>query len=228
MSIRIRRRRLGDLATDVDYGLTASANPLPVGPRFLRITDIQDDRVEWSSVPFCTARASEEESAHLERGDIVFARTGATTGKSYLLRTCPERAVFASYLIRVRPDPASVEPRYLAWYFQTADYWRQITSNASGTAQPGVNATKLKGLMVPVPSLEEQRRIADILDTADAIRRKRQEAVALTESLLRSVFLDMFGDPLANPNGWVVKPLGDVIEKIEAGWSAKANQCSPA
>lgn len=210
MSVAFSRFRLEDLTVGVDYGVTASATIAEVGPQFLRITDIQDDRVEWSKVPFCKATQAEEAAARLELGDIVFARTGATTGKSYLLRTCPQRAVFASYLIRVRPDPSSVEPRYLAWYFQTPEYWRQITSSASGSAQPGVNATKLKSLTVPVPSLPEQRRIADILDKADAIRRKRKEAIALTEELLRSAFLEMFGDPVTNPKGWEVKPLGDV------------------
>src|SRR5690606_13733469 len=104
-----------------------------------------------------------------------------TTGKSFLLRECPDRTVFASYLIRVRPDVGRVDPRYLAWFFQTPEYWRQITSSASGTAQPGVNTSKLKALEVPMlPPLAEQRRTTDILDKADAIHRKHREAITLT------------------------------------------------
>jgi len=212
-------RPLDELALSVDYGVTASASVAKVGPQFLRITDIQDDRVDWATVPFCEASAAEEEGARLQEGDIVFARTGATTGKSFLIRACPERVVFASYLIRVRPNLREVEPGYLAWYFQTPDYWRQISSNLSGTAQPGVNATKLKALSVPRPPLPEQRRIADILDKADAIRRKRREAIALTEELLRSAFLEMFGDPVTNPKRWPVKPLGELLDTIDSGWS---------
>jgi len=205
------RRKLESLAASVDYGVTASANTTNVGPRFLRITDIQGDRVDWHTVPFCEAAPAEEAAARLEVGDIVFARTGATTGKSYLLRSCPERAVFASYLIRVRPNRAHIEPRYLSWYFQTPEYWRQITSSASGTAQPGVNASKLKELSVPTPALGEQRRIADILDKADNVRRKRNEAIALTEELLGSAFIERFGDPVTNPKGWQMKPLGTLL-----------------
>jgi type I restriction enzyme S subunit len=74
-----------------------------------------------------------------------------------------------------------------------------------------VNATKLKALAIPLLGLPAQRRIADILDKADAIRRKRKEAIALTEDLLRSAFLDMFGDPVTNPKGWPVKPLGELL-----------------
>lgn len=211
---------LAEITRSIDYGVTASAKAAPVGPQFLRITDIQDDRVDWGTVPFCETSANEEAAAQLVPGDIVFARTGATTGKSFLLRECPERAVFASYLIRVRADASRVEPRYLAWFFQTPQYWRQITSSASGTAQPGVNASKLKSLEVPIlPPLPEQRRIADLLDKADAIRRKRKEAIALTDELLRSAFLEMFGDPVTNPKGWPVKPLGELLANIDSGWS---------
>ena len=187
------RRSLEELASGVDYGVTASANAAPVGPKFLRITDIQDDDVDWATVPYCDVKPAEADGARLSPGDIVFARTGATTGKSYLLKECPVGAVFASYLIRVRPRSADIDPRYLAWYFQTPDYWRQITSSQAGTAQPGVNATKLKSLSVPTPSLPDQRRIADILDKADAVRRKRNEAVALIEELLGSAFLELVG-----------------------------------
>ncbi|MCK4505361.1 MAG: restriction endonuclease subunit S [Candidatus Aegiribacteria sp.] len=72
-------------------------------------------------------------------------------------------------------------------------------------------------------SFEEQRRIATILDKADAVRRKRQESIRLTEEFLKSVFLDMFGDPVTNPKGWKIIPLGQVIEKIESGWSPKCD-----
>lgn len=214
------RQKLEELALSVDYGITASATTAEVGPAFLRITDIQNDRVNWENVPFCSTTESAESGARLAVDDIVFARTGATTGKSFLVRSCPERAVFASYLIRVRPNPARVDARYLAWFFQTPDYWCQIDASASGTAQPGVNATKLKALSVPVPVLAEQRRIADLLDKADAIRRRRRGTIAVTEELLRSAFLEMFGDPVTNTKGWPTKPLGELVVDFEAGWSA--------
>ncbi len=143
-------------------------------------------------------------------GDIVFARTGATTGKSFLIRECPKDAVFASYLIRVRVS-TSVDPGYLSHFFNSPNYWAQITQSARGVAQPGVNATTLKTLKLPLPPLPEQKRIAAILDKVDSIRRKRQEAVRLTEELLRSAFLEMFGDPVTNPKGWEVQQLADIV-----------------
>ena len=207
--------KLGDVAERVDYGLTASAKEDNEGPRFLRITDMQDDAVDWSTVPSCECSEKEFKENELSVGDIVFARTGATTGKSFLIRHLPRPSVFASYLIRVRPTD-EVDSKYLAYFFKSPQYWFQITAMAEGAAQPGVNSSKLKELEIPLPPLPEQKRIAAILDKADAIRRKRQQAIQLADDFLRAVFLDMFGDPVTNPKGWEVKPIGDVL-KLSSG-----------
>jgi type I restriction enzyme S subunit len=205
---------LGDLAASVDYGLTASAIERPVGPKFLRITDIQDDSVNWNTVPWCECDEKSAQSSRLKDGDIVFARTGATTGKSFLIRNCPPDAVFASYLIRVRVGD-DAEPRFVSHFFQTRDYWAQITKSARGVAQPGVNASTLKTLKVPLPSLPEQRRIAEILDRAEALRAKRRAAIAQLDTLTQSIFLDLFGDPANNPRAWPEsKSLGEVADIV--------------
>ncbi len=184
---------LGDVAEGIDYGLTASASTAPVGPKFLRITDIQDDAVDWSTVPYCEAPSSKLAKAKIKPGDIVFARTGATTGKSFLIRNAPDSSVFASYLIRVRPS-AKTDAVYLSHFFRSAGYWSQISNRTRGAAQGGVNATSLGEINVPLPPLAEQRRIAGILDAADALRRRRREALALLDALPGAIFAEMFGD----------------------------------
>lgn len=201
--------KLGDVADRVDYGLTASAIDKHDGPRFLRITDLQNDSVEWDDVPSCDCTDKEFEANKLAVGDIVFARTGATTGKSFLIRNLPKPSVFASYLIRVRPD-TSVDSGYLSHFFKSPIYWNQITNMANGAAQPGVNSSKLKELEIPLPPLAEQKRIAAILDKADSIRRKRQQAIQLADDFLRAVFLEMFGNPVTNPKGWEVKTIDEL------------------
>ncbi len=152
--------RLEDVASQIDYGLTASAKEDGDGPKFLRITDIQDGKVDWATVPLCDATTKQIADNELHVGDIVFARTGATTGKSFLIESCPDKAVFASYLIRVRPSKA-VRPEYLFGFFQTTLYWNQIQSMAQGAAQPGVNSTKLKELVLPLPPIELQKKFCD-------------------------------------------------------------------
>jgi type I restriction enzyme, S subunit len=202
--------QLDDICSSVDYGHTASATPEPIGPKFLRITDIQNGQVDWQTVPFCDCKPADEASSRLKSGDIVFARTGATTGKSFLIQECPDRAVFASYLIRVRASE-QVMPAYLAHFFQTSSYWAQITRSARGAAQAGVNATSLKSLELPLPPFDEQRRIAAILDAAATLRAKRRAAIAKIDILVQSIFIEMFGDALTNPKGWPIVHLVNLL-----------------
>lgn len=211
---------LAEIAASVDYGLTAAATFEPAGPKFLRITDIQNGVVDWKRVPWCQCDGKSVEDSRLKTGDIVFARTGATTGKSFLLRRCPVDAVFASYLIRVRLKP-NADPVYLSRFFDTSDYWAQIAKRARGVAQPGVNATNLKALQVPLPSLPEQRRIAAILDKADELRTKRRAALEELNQLTQGMFLEMFGDPAANPKRWPMVRTGDVAD-VQGGLQLSA------
>jgi restriction endonuclease S subunit len=151
-----------ELCSNIDYGYTASADFTISEPKFLRITDIQDGRVNWESVPGCAISDKEERSNRLLTGDIVFARTGATTGKSFLIVN-PPRAVFASYLIRLRPNER-VSSKYLYTFFQSASYWNQIREQARGAAQPNVNATILGNLRVPLPPPQEQSKITQMYE----------------------------------------------------------------
>jgi type I restriction enzyme S subunit len=188
----------------------------------LRITDIQNDAVDWSSVPYCLADPGQMARNRLADGDIVFARTGATTGKSFLVRNPPTDAVFASYLIRVRPD-ARLDPGFLSQFFRSPNYWGQIAKAARGAAQPGVNASVLKELAIPLPTLAEQCRIATILDRADTIRRQHEHAIALSCDFLGSVFLEMFGNPEVNPKRFPKRPLMACSRFTSGGTPSKAN-----
>ena len=184
---------LATISDKIDYGLTASATNDNTGIKFLRITDIQDGFVQWESVPYCKCSKRDLQQYSLIAGDILFARTGATTGKSFLVKQCPPNTVFASYLIRVKSNLKVIHPQYLSYFFQTSMYWQQITESAVGAAQPGVNATKLSQVIIPCPPLSEQKRIAAILEKADRLRRLQRYALELSGPYLQSVFLEMFG-----------------------------------
>lgn len=152
-----RRVAIKDMAESIQYGHTASAVERKDGPRFLRITDIQDGCVNWDTVPSCNIPKEDIPKYQLSSGDLVFARTGATTGKSFLIGECPE-AVFASYLIRVRVS-GGVDSRYLSAFFQSPEYWQQIEDGKRGIGQPNVNGTVLGQVQFPVAPIPEQRRI---------------------------------------------------------------------
>jgi type I restriction enzyme, S subunit len=175
---------LADVASAIQYGYTASASMDASGPRFLRITDIQAGRVDWDTVPRCEIPGDQIERYRVAPNDIVFARTGATTGKSFLVGECPD-AVFASYLIRVRLRPG-LRPDFLYWFFQSADYWQQITDSLSGTAQPNCNGSKLAQLRIPLPPRAEQDRIvAALAALMERVELSRKRLTRVPEILKR-------------------------------------------
>ena len=213
---------LGTISTKIDYGLTASATERDTGNKFLRITDISEGRVNWADVPYCQCSQRDAKKYELQRGDIVFARTGSV-GNSCLVREVPKGAVFASYLIRIRPNKQLVDPVYLSYFFHTPDYWQQIMGAAVGAIHLGLNATKLKQLRIPMLPLPEQQRIAAILAKADRLRRLRRTARDLGDTYLQSVFLEMFGDLITNPLSWKVYSLSALSDSIMYGVTASAS-----
>ncbi|BCQ27186.1 hypothetical protein NK8_53750 (plasmid) [Caballeronia sp. NK8] len=181
---------LDEIVSDVSYGYTAKSSADSGDARMLRITDIQNDKVDWGRVPFCEISDTVKEKYLLREMDLVFARTGATVGKSFLLREHVPNAVFASYLIRVRCVDQDMAG-YLKRFFDSPAYWNQITEFSAGIAQPNVNGSKLKALKVPLAPLGEQKRIADKLDTTlarvDACRERLDSVPAILRRFEKSV-----------------------------------------
>jgi type I restriction enzyme S subunit len=196
-------KKLHEISSDISYGYTASSTNDPIGPKMLRITDIQDNKVDWNAVPYCEIKEHKKNNYLLKKDDLVFARTGATVGKSFLLKENPPESVYASYLIRVRCNPNnSIE--YLAIFFQSDAYWKQITEFAAGIGQPNVNGTKLKNLVVPLPSLEEQteivRRVEQLFAYADQIEQRLKDAQARVNHLTQAILAKAFRGELTA--GW--------------------------
>lgn len=142
-----------DLTRNVQYGFTHSASSDPIGPRFLRITDIQGGKVDWPTVPFCEVTPQEHERYRLKPGDVLVARTGASTGENIYLSYAPD-AVFASYLVRFQfSDTANA--RLVGAFMRTQSYFEYVTGGIGGSAQPNASAQVLAGarLVVPTPSI---------------------------------------------------------------------------
>jgi type I restriction enzyme M protein len=184
---RIKPKPLSYFIERPEYGYTESATAVAVGPRFLRITDIQDGHVDWDNVPYCVCDERTLAEKRLRTGDVVIARIGATTGKSYFIHDCPT-AVFASYLIRVRVIPGRILPRYLYYILQSRDYWDHIAQNKGDRLKGGVNIPVLESLELRVPSLDRQRDIIAVLDAfeskKDALRKARLVVETASEALV--------------------------------------------
>ncbi|EPP5334528.1 restriction endonuclease subunit S [Vibrio harveyi] len=155
---------------------------------------------------------------YFERGDVLLAKITPCfeNGKSLRPYQIKHKVGFGSTEFHVvRADLEKLDPTYL-FYLLWSDAFRFLGTNAMAGAagQKRVGTPFLKQLEIPLPPLEEQKRIAAILDKADVIRQKRKQAIDLADEFLRSVFLDMFGDPVTNPKGWEVKTFGSVIDTL--------------
>jgi type I restriction enzyme S subunit len=158
---------IADIALLIQYGYTGSA--ISSGKyKMLRITDIQDNTVDWKTVPFVSIEDEKANSYLLSDNDIVFARTGATVGKSFLIEDLKEKSVFASYLIRIKLKEG-INVQYVKYFFESGYYWGQIEDKSVGTGQPNVNGTLLSELQIPIPPLSEQRRIVSVIESAFAL-----------------------------------------------------------
>ncbi len=207
--------RLGNLSAAIQYGLSNSAEPQGTH-RLLRITDIQDGEVDWNAVPFTTV--NDPEAYLLKTGDIVFARTGATVGKSFLITETPYPSVYASYLIRIRLL-GSLSPEYIYQFFDSACYWSQITDKSVGVGQPNCNGTSLKELFIPLPPISEQLRI---VPTAQALLAYVAKIDAEKKSLLsiimatKSKILDLAIRGQLIPQDPNDEPASVLLERIRA------------
>ena len=152
---------VNDISKSILYGVSKSAKS-EGKYKLLRITDIQNNQVDWGTVPFTDFDEDKVSSYILHDGDIVFARTGATVGKSYLIDGLRQKAIYASYLIRVQTFDL-ILPEYVKRFFESGYYWEQIELGSVGIGQPNVNGTILGNLNIPLPPpVEQQRIVAEI------------------------------------------------------------------
>jgi len=188
---------------DVVRGVTFSKGDAIAEPRegyipVLRAGNIQAHLILDSDLVYIPQQMVSEKQ-RLRRGDIVMCTSSGSAeivGKTAFANE-DWMGSFGAFCAVVRPKPSKCDPRYLFHYLQTPRF-REWTRNSSGVGIKNIRKSELDSYEVPFPSLDEQRRIATILDKADAIHRKREQALALADNFLRSVFLEMFGDPAAD------------------------------
>lgn len=222
---RVQMRRLGDV---IEYirGITFKPEEkiAPDAERAvvcMRTKNIQErlDESDLIAVPPTLVRRSE---LYLREGDLLLSSANSwdLVGKVCKVPALHYKATAGGFISIVRPTD-EVHPAYLYRWLSSPETQLRVRRCARQTTNiANLSVEQFEALEMPLPPLAEQSRIADILDKADAIRRKRKEAIALTDELLRSAFLDMFGDPVTNPKGWEVRRFGEVVSKLEAGWSA--------
>ena len=239
--------RLADACASIDYGYTASASAAPVGPKFLRITDIVGNALRWESVPYVDANIRELERYRLEHEDLVIARTGATTGESYFIQNPPD-AIFASYLVRLKIKQ-SFSPRFIAYWLKSPQF-RTYLAGVLGdkSAQPNASASTMTNAPITLPADKGyQRAIASVLgaldDKIELNRRMNDTLEAIARTIFKDWFVDfgptrakmegrapylapeiwsLFPDRLddeGKPEGWSVGSLSDIAILNPEGWT---------
>ncbi|MFQ9809714.1 MAG: restriction endonuclease subunit S [Segatella copri] len=130
--------------------------------KMVRISDIQENCVLWDNVPYCQIEENDIDTYLLNVNDILFARTGGTVGKSFLVEEVPEKAIYAGYLIRTRYS-SLLNPRYMKSFMESQLYWEQLKNGTIATAQPNCNGKTLAKMLLPIPPTKEQDRIVEKL-----------------------------------------------------------------
>jgi type I restriction enzyme S subunit len=212
---------LRDICTEISYGYTASATSEDTGVKFLRITDIVNTPFSWDTVPYCQISTKDAEKYKLFKGDIVIARTGATTGTTYTIKD-DINSVFASYLIRYKIDKEKANPSFIG-YNLLSDSWKGYVENIiGGSAQPGANAQQFADYELLLPPLQEQQQIAEILssldDKIDLLHRQNQTLEQLAETMFRQWFVEEADD------SWEEGRLEDLCEIISSGGTPSTKQ----
>ena len=178
--------RWGNISFSIQYGFNAPA--IESGDiKMVRISDIHDNKVNWQDVPYCKISQSEIGTYLLQENDILFARTGGTVGKSFLMDAVSEPAIYAGYLIRTRYSK-ELCPQYLKSFMESSLYWEQLRSGTIATAQPNCNGKTLGRMLLPIPPKNEQNRIISKLQTIESSLDKYTLAQEALDKLNAEIF----------------------------------------
>lgn len=215
----VQMTRLGDIADDLRSGFACGVDD-PDGMIQFRMNNVErDGTLNWTKtrrVPQSMVKSG----LTLQPGDILLNATNSPelVGKTALFAGAGELVTFSNHFIRLRTKTRAADPAYVArWLRRQFGLGNFKAMCRSWVNQASITRDQVSNLEIPLPPLEEQKRIAAILDKADALRAKRRQAIALLDSLTQSIFLEMFGDPVSNPKGWPQKTVGDLNVNMTYG-----------
>ena len=186
-----KRKKLGDIANGFSYGMNAAAKVFDGENQYLRITDIDEDSRRYINDSKVSPSGDVSDNYLLEEGDILFARTGASTGKTYCYRRSDGKLYYAGFLIRIKVNNG-VDHRFVYYLTLTEYYkkWVQIMSMRSG--QPGINAKEYSIFPIAVPSIYEQTKIANFLSSIDKKIEKEKENLEGLKEMKKGLMQKMF------------------------------------
>lgn len=219
---------LADAEVFVDGDWVESKDQDPNGDvRLIQLADVGDGFYIDKSSRFLTSDSAKRlKCTFLKEGDILVARMPDPLGRACIFPKHEMPCVTVVDVCIIRPNPNKIDSRWLMHSINSPVIRRRINEYVTGTTRQRISRGNLSKIKISVPPLEEQRRIASILDKADELRQKRQQAIEKLDQLLQATFIDMFGDPVSNPKGWDVKILEKLTTKIGSGSTPKGGDSS--
>lgn len=218
--------RFKDIIRSTQYGYTADETSKTEGTyKYLRITDIVPYFVNFETVPFCSISSNKVEQYLVHEGDILIARTGATTGYNYVVPKGVKNTVYASYLIRFNVDETKVLPLYMKYVLKSSYYYGFVNNHIGGSAQPGMNARVFGRFNIPNNTLPIQRRIASILSVYDNLIENNNRRIRLLEQMAENLYKEWFvrfrfpGHEKVEmenglPKGWTIKRIKEIVKRL--------------
>lgn len=211
-------KKLGDLCNNAkgEYGINASAVPFKKDlPAYLRITDI-DENGQYVKVKKASVDDINYKKFILKDGDIVFARTGATVGKTYLYNDKDGLLVYAGFLIKFTPNNEKLNRWYLKHFTDTHKYWNWVKVTSVRSGQPGINGMEYSTMNLSIPPIPEQKAIANCLSTWDTAITK-QDALIKAKQQLKKALMQQLLSGKKRLSGfseeWDERKLGDYLEQ---------------
>ena len=221
------------------YGVNAAAVPLALGvPIYIRITDISDSG-RFAPDPKVGVSHLNASQYQLDSGELVFARTGASVGKSYLYNPRDGELVYAGFLINIAPDPKQLDPKFLSLFAQTKEYWDWIARTSVRSGQPGVNGREYAQLPVPLPDIRTQKAIAGAITDVDDLIAILERLIAKKQAIKQGMMQQLLTGRTRLPGftePWRSATVADLAEIVTGGtpkssvpayWNGGVAWCTP-
>jgi type I restriction enzyme S subunit len=214
--------KIGD-KVDISNGYAfKSSKYVEQGIRVVRITNVQKGQILDDNPKFYSSDTKEELKSYLiNEGDILMSLTGNVGRVGVFPKEfCP--AYLNQRVARIRVKSQDLFQKYLFYMLNSEFFERDAIFNSSGIAQLNLSTKWVSEYKIPLPPLDQQKKIAAILDAADAYKQKTKTLLKKYDALTQSLFLDMFGDPVSNPKGWEIKSLSEFIKSLNTGVSVNS------
>ena len=214
---------IGELTSKVKKWAPAKSSDPKRSFTYIDINSVDRDRKEIGQTQAVICEEAPSRAQQLvETGDVLVSTVRPNLNGVALVTKEFDGATSSTGFCVLRPNPRKLHTRYLYHWVCSDAFISKMVARATGASYPAVTDKVVKESTIPLPPIDEQRRIAAILDKADAVRRKRQQAIELADQFLQSAFLEMFGDPLTNPMGWEEVQLGDLLNFLTSGsWGGR-------